>query len=148
MRWTVQHAAVRKYTEEEAGLAYLSVVLAEKPSARGRYIEFQLALDEDEREEGYCVVDTAPPSYDGDPITLALEAATHKTLYGGVKECRLDKSTLTFRFSWKAHRTFRWPRTLTLKLQLPADQRDALPPALVQVFASAPPGELPPRVLL
>jgi hypothetical protein len=139
---------VKQYTEEEAGLAYLSVVLAEQPGPRGRYIEFQLPLDEDEREEGYCVMDVAPPGYDDDPIALALAVGTHKTLYGGVKECRLDNGALIFRFSWKAQRMFRWPRTLKLGLALPADQREALRRGLVEVFATAPQGERPPQVLV
>jgi hypothetical protein len=148
VHWTVQHAVVKEYTEEEAGLAYLSVVLAEQPGPRGRYMEFQLALDEDEREDGYCVMDGVPPAYDDDLAAMALAIGTHKNLYGGVKECRLDGDALTFRFYWKARRMFRWPRTLKLKLAVPADQREALLRGLPAVFAVAPQGERPPRVFV
>jgi hypothetical protein len=148
MHWTVQHAVVREYAEDEAGLAYISVVLAEQPGPRGRYIEFQLALDEDERADGYCVMDGAPPSQDADAVAMALVIGAHRTLYGGVKECRLDKDDLTFRFSWRAERMFRWPRTLRLKLDLPDDRRDALRRGLAKVLAVAPQGERPPNVLV
>jgi hypothetical protein len=149
MRWTVQQAAVKRHTEEEAGLAYLSVVLAERPgdgTAPGRYLEFQRALDDNEREEGYCLLDAAPPGYDGDPVGLALDVASHKTVYGGVRKYRLHDGVLTLRLSWRARRTFRWSRTLRLNLNVPAEQRYALPAALAEVFAYAPPGERPPRV--
>ena len=58
MGWTVTSAVVKKHTEEEAGLAYLSVTLAERSGASGRLIEFQIALDGDDRDDGYCVVDS------------------------------------------------------------------------------------------
>ena len=148
MGWTVQCAEVKRYTEDEAGLAYLSVVLAERPVGRGRYIEFQVALDEDEAEEGYCVMDAPPPSYGGSIAALAMEVGTHKTLYGGVEECRLDKEVLTLRFSSSARKLFRWPRELRLRLDLPIGRLDVLRPALLEVFSIAPPGESAPRLLL
>ncbi|MEW2144159.1 hypothetical protein AB0869_15235 [Micromonospora vinacea] len=148
MHWTVRHAVTTKHTDEHGTPAFLSVVLAEQPGPKGRYIEFQLDLDEDEREDGYCVMDAAPPSYDGDPIALGLAIGTHKTLYGAVKECRLDNELLTFRFTWKARRIFGWPRKLKLSLALPEDQGAALRRGLVEVFAFAPPRERPPRVIV
>ena len=50
MAWTDRRVDVTEYTEEEAGMAYLAVGLAESPDLDGQYLEFQLATDEDERE--------------------------------------------------------------------------------------------------
>jgi hypothetical protein len=101
-----------------------------------------------EREDGYCVMDGVPAAHDDDLAAMALAIGRHKNLYGGVKECRLDGDVLTFRLSWKARRMFRWPRTLKLKLAVPADQREALLRGLPAVFAVAPQGERPPRVFV
>jgi hypothetical protein len=147
MGWTVTSAVVKEHTEEEAGLAYLSVTLAERSGAGGRLVEFQVALDGDDRDDGYCVMDSLP-DFGEDLLDMAHAIGTHKTLYGGVKSYRIDGDELSFRFSWKAQRLFGWPRTLKLTLAVPMDQRDALGPGLAAVFAVAPPGERPPRVLV
>lgn len=142
MEWTVREAKVARYTEEEAGLAYVAVSLAEQPGGQGRYIEFQLGLDEAERADGYCVVDAPAPHWDdGEPVEAALMCASHKTLYGGVKECRIDGDVLTLRFNRAARHVFGWPRKTTLLLDIGTHEREALVRGLAEVLAVGPDGK-------
>jgi hypothetical protein len=142
--WTVRRIDVTQHTEEEAGLAYLSVGLAESPDLTGRYLEFQLADDEDEREEGYCVVDSPPEGVDvSDPLAVAAMVAGHRTLCGGVTECRLSGDQLTFTLTDEAQQTFGWPAVLTLQLDITSEDRTTLQRGLTQVLSVGADGTAP-----
>ncbi|WP_120691026.1 hypothetical protein [Micromonospora musae] len=135
---------VTQHTEDQVGMAYLAVSLAELPDLTGRYLEFQLADDEDEREEGYCMVDSPPePVNVTNPLAVAAMVAGHRTLYGGVAECRMTHDHLMLTVNDEAQRIFGWPPVLELQLAVSADDRAALREGLTRVLAIGPYGDQP-----
>ena len=143
MLWTVHRADVIHHTVEEAGFAYLAVGLYAKSDDGGRYIEFQLA-DEEDRDWGYCIVDSPPhPVEPGDMPGLIEMMASHATLYGGLLEARFSGPDLILTFDDEAQRTFNWPQILTLRLVISEEERWALRTSLPEVLAVGPDGNVP-----
>lgn len=145
--WTVRHSEVVVYPAEEAGLDYMSVIMAETADKSGKVIEFQLALDEYEQLDGYCIVDARPSnSFSQNPMELAAEVAEHRTVYGGVERCQLRNGTLTFVFRSEVLSVFGWERELSLVLDIDDDMREELIEGLSKVLSVPPEGEETPAI--
>ena len=143
MIWNVHRVDVTHYTEEEAGLAYLAVALTASSDDGNRYIEFQLA-DEEDRDWGYCIMDSSPHTVDAsDLLSVARMVATHATIYGGLLEASLTVDELVLVFDDQAQQVFGWPRVLTLRLEVSEHDRDALRVGLRDVLAVGPDGRVP-----
>lgn len=148
MLWTVRRVDVTQHTAEEAGLAYLAVGLHADSADGARYLEFQLA-DEDDRDWGYCIIDSPPRPFEPDDDVLALlhAVASHATLYGGLVEARFSGHDLILTFNGEAQSTFNWPALLTLRLNIDDDDLSALRTSLPLVLAVGPDGDVPAIVL-
>ncbi|GAA4259049.1 hypothetical protein GCM10022255_082170 [Dactylosporangium darangshiense] len=144
MVWNVYRSTVTRYTRQEAGLAYLAVALFADSTEGRRYIEFQLA-DEEDRDWGYCIVDGPPTKFQpGDGVEeLVTMMTSHATLYGGLLSVSLDGMGLVLTFDDEAQRLFEWPRELTLRLGITADELNALREGLPEVLAVGPGGKVP-----
>jgi hypothetical protein len=131
------------HTAEEAGFAYLALGLYADSVDGARYIEFQLADDED-RDWGYCIVDSPPrPIEPSDLLALAHTLASHATLYGGLLAARFSGHHLVLTFDDQAQSTFKWPPVLTLRLDISDEDRSALRTSLPEVLAVGPDGKVP-----
>ncbi|GAA3253339.1 hypothetical protein GCM10010532_101620 [Dactylosporangium siamense] len=144
MVWNVYRSTVTRYTKQEAGIAYLAVALFADSTEGRRYIEFQLA-DEEDRDWGYCIVDGPPTRFQpGDDVdALVTMMASHATLYGGLLSVSFDGMDLVLTFNDEAQRLFEWPRELTLRLDIAADELNALREGLHEVLAVGPGGNVP-----
>ena len=141
--WMVHRVDITRHTEEEAGLAYLAVAMYADSTDGARYIEFQLA-DEDDRDSGYCIVDSPPlPVEPGDLLALAHMIVSHTTLYGGLLDATFSGHELILTFDDQAQHTFNWPHILTLRLDISDDDRAALRTSLPEVLAVGPDGKVP-----
>jgi len=138
--WLVRRADVVTHTEEESGLAYLSVSLRDDALGSCRFIEFQLALDPDERMGGYCILDSAPVG-SGDPLHDIAVQVSHRSLYGGVRRCEAAGTTIVLSFEPEAQQVFGWSGRETFLLEMGNEKRKELLKAMQLVFSSAPPGE-------
>jgi hypothetical protein len=100
--WTVCRATVTPYTKEEAGHAYLAVALYANSAEGKRYIEFQLA-DEEDRDWGYCIVDGPPHQFEpGGVEALVAMLTSHATMYGGLLSATFDGADLVLIFDDEA----------------------------------------------
>ncbi|MDM4718174.1 hypothetical protein QTQ03_00670 [Micromonospora sp. WMMA1363] len=131
--WEVQSVEIDQYLEK----GWYSVAINATKGNDELYLEIQLDTDEEERDDGYCIVDS--PIYP-DSMHLSEDRlrriALHRTLYGGIEECGLVGPLLYFVLSDTAQDAFGWPRRLELSLYSTMAQLDSLREGLLRVFGA------------
>ena len=143
MVWNVYRSTVTRYSKQQAGLAYLAVALYADSTEGERYIEFQLS-DEEDRESGYCIVDGPPTAFQpGGLEALVTMLTSHATVYGGLDSASFNGADLVLTLNDEAQRIFEWPRELTLRLEITAEELNALRKSLPEVLAVGPDGVVP-----
>lgn len=138
--WEVQSVDIDRHLEK----GWHSVAINATNGRGELYLELQLDTDEDECEDGYCIVDS--PAY---PVSAQLmddslrRLALHRTLYGGIEECGIIGESLYFVLSDRAQDTFGWPRRLELSLASTMNQLESLRRGLGRILNAAGEGERP-----
>lgn len=128
--WRVRRVDVQRHRAAEAGLAMLTVALAEWPDLSGRFVEFQIARDRRERQWGYCIIDAPPTGFAG-----------HRTVFGGLTACRLTGRELQLSVNHEAQTVLGWPPQLTLTIDTDASTIRRLRRALRRVLRHPPTGQ-------
>ncbi len=143
MVWNVYRSTVTRYSKQQAGLAYLAVALYADSTEGERYIEFQLS-DEENRDWGYCIVDGPPTAFQpGGLEALVTMLTSHETMYGGLVSASFNGADLVLTMNDEAQRIFEWPQELILRLEITAEELNALRKSLPEVLAVGPDGVVP-----
>src|SRR5690606_14549960 len=108
---------------------------AEQIDLTGKFGEFQLADDPEEREWGYCMVDSPATS---EPFT----SVPHGTVYVGVTKCIFAGRELRLEFNESAQQTLGWPPAMQLSLEVDEATIGRLRAALRQLLSVPPAGEM------
>ncbi len=138
--WNLERVSV----DEDIDKGWHSVVLDATRRGEAIHFEIQLDVDEEERDDGYCIVDSAAPhSATCDAEASVVEMAFHRTLYGGIEECGIVKKGLYFVLSRRAQELFNWPRVLVFALSLDRGQRSRLESGLRIVLSAGCKGGYP-----
>ncbi len=138
--WSLQRAAV----DEDIDKGWHSVVLDATRRGESLHFEIQVDVDEDEREDGYCVLDLPAPHQLACEVEASVaEVAFHRTLYGGVEECGIVDGLLYFVLSGRVQELFNWPRVLAFSLSLDKWQRSRLELGLRTVLSTGCEGSYP-----
>lgn len=138
--WGLERVSV----DEDINKGWHSVVLDATRRGEVIHFEIQLDVDEEEREDGYCIVDSPAPHQETcDAETSVVETAFHRTLYGGIEECGIVNEGLYFVLSRQAQTLFNWPRVLMFRLSLDRGQRSRLESGLRTVLSAGCKGSYP-----
>jgi hypothetical protein len=141
--WNVYRSTVTRYSKQEAGLAYLAVALYADSTEGKRYLEFQLS-DEEDRDWGYCMIDGPPTTFQPGGVEALVTALTsHATVYGGLVSASFYGPDLVLTLNDEAQRVFEWPQELVLRLEITAEEFNALRTGLPEVLAVGPDGVVP-----
>jgi hypothetical protein len=83
------------------------------------------------------------PRVQGDVRDIAYTLMSHRTVYGGLLEASLSEDELVLIFDEQAQEIFGWSHTLTLRLAVSEQDRQALRAGLRAVLAVGPDGRVP-----